>query len=289
VPSLAPDAAAYEDWLALFAYEVGMPVPVTEVGSETQGEVTIRDITFPSPYGDDVPAYLIAPPGEGPFPAVLYVHWYETQEQATSNRTEFLEEAVSLAGEGVASLLVDDVLALPGPRERWSGLDAENDRELVIRQVVELRRAADVLIAEGRADPSRLAFVGHDFGAMFGAVLLPVDGRFKTAVLLAMVGDFADWFLLGSPLGGPDRDAYREGLLPVAPLQYLPHFTPASVFFQFADNDAFVGTEDADGLLAAASEPKRAETYASDHALHENAVAASDRLAWLRQELGVGD
>ena len=43
--------------------------------------------------------------------------------------------------------------------------DAAADRKLVVEQVVQLRRALDVLAEEG-ADGLRTGFVGHDYGAM---------------------------------------------------------------------------------------------------------------------------
>ena len=41
----------------------------------------------------------------------------------------------------------------------------------------DLRRALDVLLAQPGVDPKRIAYVGHDFGAMYGAVLAGVDRR----------------------------------------------------------------------------------------------------------------
>lgn len=182
---------------------------------------------------------------------------------------------------------MNDVLALPAPRRNWTGSSAEADRRLVIQQVVELRRALDVLIAEGDADPERIGYVGHDFGGMFGAVLAGVDRRVKTFVLMAMTDDFAEWFLLGSTLDRAARDAYREAMRPVAPIEYLPYAAPASVFLQFAQDDNFVSPEVAAGIFAAASQPKRMEVYPSDHALHHNGTANQDRVEWLIEQLGV--
>lgn len=287
VPTLSPDADSVEEWASLFATPADFPLDVQEVGSSQAGDVTIRDLTFRSPYEDVIPAYLIVPPGDGLHPAVLYVHWYDTHPNAKSNREQFLEEATALAEEGVASLLVDTLIALPGPRQHWRGRSAEDDRELVIRQVVELRLALDVLIAEGQADPERIAYVGHDFGGMFGIVMGAVDGRPRTYVIMASVPDFADWFLLGSTLNGPERAEYRAGMGPVAPLAYVGHLAPASILLQFARSDSFVSEEQANTLFEAASDPRQVEWYTGDHNIHENDSATSDRLDWLRQELGL--
>jgi fermentation-respiration switch protein FrsA (DUF1100 family) len=60
---------------------------------------------------------------------------------------------------------------------------------------------------------------------------------------------------------------------------------PASVFFQFAESDRYVPGYVADKLTEAASEPKKAESYGGGHELDD--AARHDRLAWLREELGL--
>jgi len=62
----------------VFEYDQSAPLNIKEVGSETRGDVLIRDITFTSP-GTEQPisAYLIAPTDGGTdYAGVLYVHWY---------------------------------------------------------------------------------------------------------------------------------------------------------------------------------------------------------------------
>ncbi len=284
--SVTPEVSSYEERLAWFRYDPEVSPEVEEVAARHEGDVTIRDITFASPRMDArIHAYLVVPPCEGPRPGILYVHWYGPV--ATSNREEFLPEAVGLAKEGVSSLLVDDLFAQPNPRRLWTGKDAQIDRDVVIQQVVELRRALDVLIVEGQVDPARIAFVGHDFGAMFGAVLAGVDRRLKTAVLMAPVPDFADWFLIGSALVGEGEAGYRTAMRAVAPVDYIARGAPASFLFQFAKSDSYVPTSKAEELFAAASEPKQIKWYGWSHNLQLDDVTTGDRRQWLRTELGL--
>lgn len=69
----------------------------------------------------------------------------------------------------------------------------------MIQQVIELRRAIEVLLAQPGVNPERLAYVGHDFGGMFGSVLAGVDERIQTYVIMTAIPDFSDWFLLRRP------------------------------------------------------------------------------------------
>ena len=83
----------------MFAYDQTADFAVQEKGVELRGDTRIRDISFlatPGPNGR-ISAYLVAP-REHPIRAtILWVHWLG--EPATTNRTEFLDEAVALAGQ----------------------------------------------------------------------------------------------------------------------------------------------------------------------------------------------
>ena len=58
-----------------------------------------------------------------------------------------------------------------------------------------LRRAFDLLLAQPDIDPTRVALVGHDFGAMYGLIAAAQDQRVRTCVLMACVPRLIDWFL----------------------------------------------------------------------------------------------
>ena len=108
-----------------------------------------------------------------PRPAILFLHWYGPPNPS-SNRTQFLPEAVELAGSGVVSLLVDT----PWSKERWFGTrDSAKDYEFTVQMAKDVRRALDVLLAQPDIDKARIAVVGHDFGAMWGALAVAADPR----------------------------------------------------------------------------------------------------------------
>jgi dienelactone hydrolase len=113
------------------------------------------DISYASPVGDRgssvgpnggiVTAYLIAPSGRGPFPAVIYGHWCMPGSNK-KNRTEFLNEALVLAHSGVISLLPDYVSVHPGFVEDSAPL-SKQQVDVEVQQDVNLRRGADLLLA----------------------------------------------------------------------------------------------------------------------------------------------
>jgi len=270
--------SAAEPTDSIFNYDHAAPLNIQEVGHETRGAALVRDITF-TPAGKPVKAYLVSPAtGTESHPAILYVHWLG--EAATTNRTEFLDEAVTLAGRGVASLLVDAMWA----DYRWYNKDRipEEDFAHSVRQVIELRRAMDLLLAQPGIDTAHVAFVGHDFGAMYGTLALAGDRRVKTAVLLAGVPHLIDWMLYQQQ--PKDLAAYRVQLAPLNPVDYVGHFSPTPVFFQFASKDQYVSATQAAEFYAAAGPRKQMATYDAGHDLHTAEVAA-DRVAWLAHEL----
>ena len=66
---------------------------------------------------------------------------------------------------------------------------------MVIDQTIEVRRALDLLLSQPQVDAKRLAFVGHDYGAIFGGIVAGVEKRVKACVLMAGMGNFSDWSL----------------------------------------------------------------------------------------------
>jgi pimeloyl-ACP methyl ester carboxylesterase len=237
----------------------------------------VRDLTF-VPVDQPVKAYLVTPAhATCPSAAILYVHWLGEPE--TSNRTEFLNEAVALAGRGVTSLLID---AMRSERKWYGKRIPEADKAQAVHQVTEIRRAMDLLLAQPNLDLKRVAYVGHDFGAMYGMIASGLDPRAKTYVFMAATPHFIDWFLFARQ--PKDPAAYKADIATIDPVLYVPKLAPARIFFQFANKDEYVSTEEAAEYYAAAAVPKHMATYAAGHDLHTAEVAA-DRVAWLEREL----
>ncbi len=116
-------ASADDDLARHWAYDKNQPLEMSQVGVQERDGIKIYDISYKAPVGDRAPligpnggnvtAYLVVPPGKGPFPAVIYCHWCMPGSEK-KNRTEFLDEAIVLAHSGVISFLLDHVTVHPG-------------------------------------------------------------------------------------------------------------------------------------------------------------------------------
>ena len=273
--ALAVSNPAPSDHQPSFEYDRGQPLDVEPTG------VALRDVSFVGASGRRIEATVIGPSSPGRHPAVLFAHWYEGPAQ-NSNRTEFVPDALRLARDGVVSLLVDTPWSTP---DWFMTRDPSRDLAFSVGQVKDLRRALDLLAGLDEVDPSRVAYVGHDFGAMYGAIVAGVDRRVKGLVFMAGTRSFADWFLLGRKLAPDAERSVRDTLAPLDPLGYVGRVAPSPVLFQFAMKDPYVDKEAADSLLAAAGEPKAVKFYDCGHSM--NVEALEDRIPWLLRVLGM--
>lgn len=272
---------------APFDYDRNASLELNVVHTGIRDGAIVHDVTFvPLPGREPVKAFVVTPytSGASPKPAafagILYVHWLG--EPATTNRTEFFSEATALADSGVVSVLVDTMWAQPDWYEKRI---PEEDAANSTRQIIALRRAVDLLLAQPGVDPSRIAVVGHDYGAMHAIVMGAADRRAKTYVLMAGTPHFIDWALYSRQ--PKDLAAFRAELAPLDPVSHVSEIAPATVFFQFAQNDKYVPATAAATFYAAAVPRKQLATYQAGHDLHTPEVAA-DRVAWLMRELGLG-
>ena len=177
---LAVQPAAAQD----FTFDHQRPFAVAD------RDVSVREITYAGPAGEATEATLVAPAAPGRHPAVLFVHWYGP-EHTTSNRTQYVPDALALARHGIVSLLVDT----PWSEPSWFPTrQPDNDVAFSANQVKRLQRAVGVLASLDRVDSGRLALVGHDFGAMYGAVVAGLDRRIMAFAFVAGTAKFADWF-----------------------------------------------------------------------------------------------
>lgn len=269
----------------LLAYDSSLPLEVKIVGSETRDGVTVEDITFRGVVSPQR-AFMVRPSGRasGPFAGVLFVHWFAPPDP-TSNRTQFLDEAKALARRGTISLLVS---AFWEDEARYRARRWQDDYQNSINQAKELRRALDLLLAQPGIDARRIGFVGHDYGAMFGAAISAADARPKAYALIAGASRFPDWYLYGTASGlpkGADLTRFREQFTALDPSSVVGA-SKAAFLFQYGEDDSHTPRENFVALYLAAPTTKRLLTYASAHKMEAEEIRR-DRTAWLSNQLSL--
>jgi dienelactone hydrolase len=262
----------------LYDYNQSAPLDVKATKTELREGIEVRDITFANTSGGRTAAYLVVPSKKGSHPAALMVHWYAPEEQ-DSNRTQYLGQAIELAKLGVISLLPETMWSEP----KWFRTrKRDDDFDASIRSVKELRRGLDLLMAQPDVDKKRVGFVGHDFGAMYGVILITADKRPTLYALQAFTNEMSHWYLYGPKMPEPDRTQFIQKLKPLDATEHLSHASPAPVLLQFGTTDIHVSQPRAQASNNATSEPKKVIWYEAGHGLNEQAV--KDRMAWIKEQ-----
>ena len=265
--------------VSLLAAAAGDPPANRDALGLAPADITIRNLTYLDAAGRRVEATFVDPPGAAPHPAVLFVHWLDPG--STSNgRTQFLPDALALARAGIASLTVDT----PWSDPKWFRTrDRSADMAMSQTLLKDLSRALDVLTVLDHVDAARLGYVGHDFGAMYGATLASRDRRPVAWVYIAGTDRYAQWFTLGQKMGPDARARVFAEFKAVDPVETFGARAPSPVLFQFADKDPFVTRQAADAMIAAGGASGQAKFYDCGHEMNRQAM--EDRVEWLVERL----
>jgi dienelactone hydrolase len=290
-----PPKPSYPDLLPRFDYDSHAGLEMRETDVHKRDKVRLIELNYAGASGDRVPAYLLIPPGGGPFPAIIWGHWL-MKSSPLANKDEFMEEAVALAHSGVVSLLID----APQARNDWveakGGLmeEVKQQSDASAHQVTDLRRGIDLLYGRPDVDRKRIAYVGHSWDAHVGAILAGVETRISAYVLMASgYSDEEEAFASKDPqrmaqikeVGADNVHEYFREYAWDDPVYFLGHTDRESIFLQFASGDP-ISKETAQKYLDRFSaKDKKMEFYNAPHAL--NAAARLDRDRWLQKHLSI--
>lgn len=251
------------------------------VGRRAQDGIESQLMVMQTPFGYRRVAEMFRPEAEGSYAAILFVHWYEP-ESPDSNRTQFEEEAKEMARAGAVCLLIE---TLWSDRDFFLKRTQEDDMRNSTEEVVNIRQAMDLLLSQPHVDARRFAYVGHDFGGMYGVLAGSLDKRPSHYVVMAATPRFPDWYLYGPRLEGEARESFIRQMSEIDPIKHIPNLAPAEILFQFATDDFHVPKDRAEDFFGAAKHPKEMKWYEAGHGLNEDATR--DRKAWLKQKLGL--
>lgn len=204
-------------------------VPLTDLNPHTADwalpEVSIARWTAPD--GTEVEGILELPPGwtreQGPLPTVVLIHGGPTSQARYQRRFRYHGRTL-LASQGYAVLLPNYRGSTGYGDAFLTGL-VGHEAEI---EVADLLAGVDQLVADGIADPSRLAVSGWSNGGYLTNALLSQSDRFKAAISGAGVVDQTlQWaledtpghvinFMQGLPWEVPDAYAKASPLLHLA-------------------------------------------------------------------------
>lgn len=263
----------------VYAYDVGEPIAKQDEGLANKDyPIAIHDISFDGGT-ERVPAFLLLPPGDGPYPAVIYLHGQG------GDRLEMLYTASWLAARRAVALTVESPYSPNRSIQLGTGVEGlRKERNRTVQGVVELRRAVDLLQSLPQVDDDRIGFVGYSAGARTGAILAGVEPRIKAFVFMSGGEDSVDEFMrLVSP---EQQDEVRPLLEDTDGLKYIAQASPSKLFFQAGRKDQIVPKDALETLIKAGSEPKKVSWYDAGHDL---AVpkAQRDQLDWLAEVLEI--
>lgn len=263
------------------------PAPKLETRKTISMDKAItKDVTFKGCHGNLITAYLVSPltPKQEKRPAILYVHWYDPRV-ANSNRDEFLHEAKLMAQQGAVSLLVSTFWSVPGGtyhERRW-----QNDYQNTLNQTQDLLHAVNLLRSfKNEVDATRIAYVGHDYGASFGALVAGIDSKIKGFTLEAGTPRLTDWYIYGSASGVPKGEEAQQFIASFKAIEpeVMLAKTNAKILLQYAKDDPFITQENAQALQKAAPKDTVFKTYNTTHAMDLPQVE-TDRREWLSELL----
>jgi pimeloyl-ACP methyl ester carboxylesterase/precorrin-6B methylase 2 len=269
----AQTAVPFEKLAAMFSYDASAPLNARSEAPESAEGAYVTPVSYAGARGP-VSATIVTPSRRGKYRAVIFVHDY-------GKRDEFLPEALSLARGSLpaVSLLVDAPSERPvGWRRSFNSLsDSDNDREIHIQAVIDIRRGIDLLSARADVDANRIAYVGHGYGANWGAILSSIEPRLRRFVLVAgfasladlMESDDPEWANMRYALGSERFDRYRASISVVDPIRFTPFWAGAPILFQFGRFDQFVSRAMAEQLVHSISRPQKAIFYDAGHAVND--------------------
>jgi dienelactone hydrolase len=270
------DEAATPPPRSLFAYDAGAPLRYEDHGRVNRDyPIAVHDVSFAS-RGRRVTGLLVVPPGRASRAGVVYLHG------SGGDRVDLLGPATWLAARGAVALAItapSRVATTPGDLEPLPEL--RRQRELAVRDMVAVRRAADLLSRRPGVDRDRLGFVGWSAGARTGALLAGVERRLRAFVLMSGGATPVSSYAAQAPTAL--RGDVTRILGQIDPLRSLRRARPESLLLQSGRRDEIVPQDALETFARAAPAGASVRWYPAGHAL--NAEAVRDQLAWLTRKL----
>jgi cephalosporin-C deacetylase-like acetyl esterase len=265
----------YDELVKMFDYSVDTPLEKQQELLLERTGIKVFDVSYRVPTdAERSSAYLVLPPGKGPFPAVVYLN-------SSGGRDGFLPVAILLARVGVIGLAIQQSTGILPISQAMK------------HDIVAVKRGFDLLAERDDVDTKRIGGVGHSYGSMMLAVVAGIDHRFKCFVIEGgLLGytyhlRFTNHPIMKKYMKEMPAKESQELLSSVAPfdaVHYINHNT-TSLLFQSARFDVGVSEQDSIDFFNAAGGAKEIRWYESGHEMGNDPAAVKDRVEFLSHEL----
>lgn len=270
-------AQTYDQLVHLYEYDRSAPLAVEQKETADRNGTKVYSISYAISKETRASGMLIVPPGKAPRSGLIWLH--------SAGPLSWLSDALLMSQAGAVSLIVDPPGASPDA-------SAEQYRGAMVKAIISIRRAVDLLESRPDVDPKRIGYVGHSYGAMMGAVAVAVDKRFKAAVFEVGLSGMSyhirnsshPVMAAGRQRLGARLETFLKVIAPIDAVHYIGHASPATLLFQSARFDPGVSEQESLDFFNAASEPKQLKWYDTPHDVAD-ITAISDRARFLAREL----
>lgn len=247
----------------------------TEEADDVPERIAVEQLTLRVDL-TQIPAYVVAAPGEQARAAAVYVHGQG------GDREELLEHARWLAARGAVAVTITAPSSGVEP-ETVVGLEAlQRERDLARLDVAAVSAAVDYLTGRPDVDAAHIGFVGWSAGARLGALVAGSEPRIRAYVLMSGGADPVSAYVEQAP---PEFRADVQRVLgDIDPLEAIAR-SKAAFLIQNGSRDEVVPRRALEHLASAAPEGADVRWYDAAHGLGD--AAFRDQLEWLERELGI--
>jgi predicted esterase len=271
-----PMIFAQEPKLPDISYDPQAALALQQSSVKDFGYAKLLDISYDSARGGRVNAYAVIPSAVAHPAGIVWQHWGQ------GDRSSMLPEAILMARRGAASILINSPTNRPNPPQPKT---PEEGLALWLQDAVDIRRAADALVGHYGVPLTRLAYVGHSYGATMGGIVAVGERRFRALVLMGGYASISDFIL--HPKDGSAGDKHLAEIFSAIDAErFIDKAAPAALLLQFARYDRYVTEEQANRYAKAASMPKQVRWYECGHEFND-AQSTADREEWLAQQLSL--
>lgn len=256
-----------EDLRRFYNYDPSEDLDFRVIKTTDTTQATIFNIQFTGGNHSTVTACLIIPKNNLiRYPAIIFLHGMGQDKNA------FLTDALELAGNSFASLLLDDLPALPVSQRMNYQNYTDPQKELMIHRqsVINIRRSIDLLEQHPKIDADRLAFTGIDYGAWTGSIVAGVEFRILTYILINCPSHPSEELSKSNDpqilkvrnnMTDEQLQLYQVTLKKIDPENYVPYHRNSNILFQFTQIETNLENNSDYEIFQIASEPKKMETF----------------------------